>query len=680
MVHSLQNFPGIGPKRLAILREAGLATAEDLVQWAPRDWIDRTRLMRIDQVRPDVNALIRGEVVSAKTLPGKRQRLVVKLRDRSGSIELLFFNFISGWQQRMVVGSEWVASGKVSWYRHPQIVHPELEEVQPDEEWEGGILAIYPLTEKMRGARMEQRFLRNAMAHALKLPALKLQERLPETLRNELDFLPELENYRRLHQPANMDQVAQGLRQLRWSELLPVAIRMAHRRKLMLRRGHAWLGGDELAKQVEEEFPFQLTAGQQEAIKKIIGGIKEERQSHFLLQGDVGSGKSAVAMIAAAAVIGAGGQVALMAPTEILAWQHLQTFLPLCKRVGIWVSFLSGATTPQERRLILNDLEEGRVQLLIGTHTLFSADVKFKKLALCIIDEQHRFGVGQRAALLAKGVDPDLLALSATPIPRSLAMTLYGDLQPVVLSEKPPGRQPIQTRLVPEKKRKEMLLWLDRQFAFGARAYWVVPRIDESEESELLSLEKLYSELKKIRPHWKIEQVHGRLPEETKLSALDKFAKGEAQLLVATTVIEVGVNVPQATIMVIDGAERFGLAQLHQLRGRVGRGGDESWCFLLVPTIEEANERLRGFAATEDGFAIAELDLEQRGAGNLEGLVQSGMAQFRWFDFVRDRDLIQQSAEYAASRMELWERLPEDQKEAYLAWVSEDQLNAAGNQ
>lgn len=686
MVHSLNTLSGVGPKRISILKEAGIFTVEDLVQWAPRNWIDKTKLTRIDQLHAEMEGLVRGEILSVRLLQGRRPRLVARLSDGTGEIELLFFNFLSGWQQRLLPGSQWIASGKVSWFRSPQMVHPELDEVKPGEKWEGGILPVYPLTEKMRSARMEQRFMHNAMKQALSFPAVRLTEKLPETLRSEFGFLSELENFRRLHLPQNMEDVKNGLRQLRWGELLPVAIRMARRRKLMQQRGKAQTGGGALAAEVKELLPFKLTAGQESALKTILGGIESPQQSHFLLQGDVGSGKTAVALLAAVAVIGAGSQVALMAPTEILIWQHFKKLLPICKAAGIRSAILTGSTSPAGRREVLAALERGEIQLLFGTHTLFSADVRFDNLGFCIIDEQHRFGVGQRAALLAKGGDPDLLALSATPIPRSLAMTLYGDLQPVQLSEKPIGRQPIQTRLVPQKKRPEMLEWLDQQFENGARAYWVVPRIEEensdgdNSEGEKRSLEALAAQLRRLRPQWKMRVVHGRLPEEEKLSALEEFASGRVQLLVATTVIEVGVDVPEATIMVIDGGDRFGLAQLHQLRGRVGRSDQESWCFLLVDELQTAHDRLKGFVATEDGFAIAELDLEQRGAGNLEGLTQSGATNFRWFDFVRDRDLIQQSAQYAANRMAQWETLPEEEKKFFLEWAAEDHLETATNQ
>lgn len=683
MVHSLQLLPGLGPKRQEVLREVGVASVEELVLWAPRDWIDRTRVTPMGSLELESDQLVRGTVASVQSVPGRRPRLQVVLRDESGTVDLLFFHFIQGWQRRLTIGSEWIASGKVSWYRGPQMVHPELEEVKRGEEWQGGILAVYPLTEKMRSARIEQRLLRRAMEVAFKLPALQLAETLPQTLRNELEFLPELDNYKRLHQPQSRNDIAAGLRQLRMGELLPVAIRMARRRVMMKQRGKAYLGGRPLLQKVEQTLPFQLTNGQQQAVETIVAGLEAAQQSHFLLQGDVGSGKTAVALLAAAAAIGAGVQVALMAPTEILIWQHFQKLLPLCKAAGIETALLTGATPPADRREILQATAIGRVQLLMGTHTLYSKDVRFQKLGLCIVDEQHRFGVGQRAALIAKGGDPDLLALSATPIPRSLAMTLYGDLQPVLLSEKPMGRQPILSRLVPQRKRNEMLQWLDKQFAQGVRAYWVVPRIEMEQElpqQELQSVEALWNELQQKRPHWKMRMVHGRLAEEEKREALQQFADGTIQLLVATTVIEVGVDVPQATVMVIEGADRFGLAQLHQLRGRVGRGNEQSWCFLLVDDPTTAQERLKGFTATEDGFAIAELDLQQRGAGNLEGLAQSGSTNFRWFDFVRDIEMIQLSADFAGKKMELWEQLPPDQKEYYLKWSEEDTLETAGNQ
>jgi ATP-dependent DNA helicase RecG len=677
MIHPLDMLTGVGPKRQKVLREAGIRSLEDLVRWVPREWLDRTRLKSIAELREGDTALIRGRVASARLFPGGRERLSVQLQDDSGKIELLFFHYARNWEQRLTPGSEWIASGKVSGYRGPQIVHPELTEVDPTEPWQGEIQPVYPLTEAMREARMEQRFLRKAIQQALGVSSLRLTEPFPEALRNELGFLPELDHLRRLHQPTSQAEIESGFRQLKYAEILPVTIRMARRRELMLTRGRALLGGDALQGQLEAKLPFTLTAGQRAAVAAISAGLAAPRQFQCLLQGDVGSGKTAVAALVAVAAVGAGVQAAFLAPTEILAWQHWRKLDPLFAELGIRSGLLTGSTPPPARRELLTALADGSLQLLFGTHALFSADVTYAHLGFVVIDEQHRFGVGQRAALMAKGRDPDLLAMSATPIPRSLVMTLYGDLQPISLAEKPAGRQPIQTRMVPAAKRDGLKHWIAERIGAGERVYWVVPRVEEDESSELQSVEALAEELRaSFGAKFSVGVVHGRLPDDQKQRALERFATGQDHLLAATTVIEVGVDVPEAGVIVIEGAERFGLAQLHQLRGRVGRGGQEAWCFLLAEA--SAEERLRAFAATEDGFAIAELDLDQRGAGNLEGLQQSGESAFRWFDFVRDRELIQQSADFARAKIRAWETLDPAERDLYQRWCAADALENHG--
>jgi len=679
--HDLSILPHVGPARISALRSSGVATVEELVRYVPRQWIDRTRLARVRDLREGDDAILRLEVVSARLVPGRRGRLTVRAEDGTGAIDLVFFGYAESWARRLARGTRWIAAGKVGWFRGPQMVHPEMEEAREDGEWEGGILPVYPLTEAMRQARIEQRFFRKAMAAALGLSTLVLPERFPDSLRAELGWPTELENLRTLHFPRSMEEVAEARKRLCMGEVLPVAIRMARRRELMGRRGRSLTGGRELADALRKSLPFPLTAGQESVFGEILAAQEAPGQSHLLLQGDVGSGKTVVAAMACAAAIGAGVQCALMAPTELLAWQHWRKLRPLFEGISVRVGLLCGSTPPAERAETLRALAAGEIRLLVGTHALYSADVAFADLGFCVIDEQHRFGVGQRAALLAKGRDPDLLALSATPIPRSLAMTLYGDLRPVVLKEKPKGRQPVRTRLVPPEKRAGLLSWLDAEFARGNRAYWVVPRIDDDDESELQSLEALEAELRKSRPGWRIAVAHGRMPEEEKKAALGGFADGAFDLLLATTVVEVGVDVPEAGVMVIEGAARFGLAQLHQLRGRVGRGQAESWCFLLLADADRASvDRLNGFASTDDGFEIAELDLAQRGAGNLEGLAQSGAARFLWLDFVRDRDLIAQAISYAGEKLSHWETLPADQRGTFEKWCESDLLEARGNQ
>jgi ATP-dependent DNA helicase RecG len=409
--------------------------------------------------------------------------------------------------------------------------------------------------------------------------------------------------------------------------------------------------------QARAALPFQLTDGQENALNEIVAGLNGKKQFHALLQGDVGSGKTVVAMLAMLAVCGAGEQCALMVPTDILARQHYKTLKPFFDAAGMHLQLLVGATSAAERNVILGELQMGLCEAVIGTHALFSKDVAFRNLGLVIIDEQHRFGVGQREALLAKGEYPDMLVMSATPIPRSLAMTLYGDLKVISIKDKPVGRKPIRTRLVPSEKRDDMKKFICNEAASGNLCYWIVSRVNaddsgdsansETGEKGAYSVDDIVKEMRSYiaatQAPLRVEGIHGQMDEAKRDEILKQFAQGEIQILVATTVIEVGVNVPAANLMVIDQPDRFGLAQLHQLRGRVGRGSVQAWCFLMLPpgdAAEASMERLTKFAGTEDGFEIAEIDLQTRGAGNLEGNEQSGAWVFRWFDWIADQELI----------------------------------------
>jgi ATP-dependent DNA helicase RecG len=508
-----------------------------------------------------------------------------------------------------------------------------------------------------------------------------------------------MDNLRTLHMPKDFDSIYKAKRELKILELLPFCLRMVKRRENQKIRGHERqidLGNVMAAK---ARLPFQLTAGQDAALNTIIDGLNGKKQFHALLQGDVGCGKTVVALLAIMAVCGAGEQCALMVPTDILARQHFKSLKPFFDAAGIRVHLLVGATPAAEKKVILGELQMGLCNIVIGTHALFSKDVFFAKLGLVIIDEQHRFGVSQREALLAKGDYPDMLVMSATPIPRSLAMTLYGDLKVISIKEKPAGRKPIKTRLVNAAKRESMKQFICKEAAGGNLCYWIASRVnaDASASSATLSsadsaasdgsarsVDDIVNEMRAFIAAFghtdvsiaklKVAGVHGQMDDTQRDEIIKQFAAGEIQILVATTVIEVGVNVPAANLMVIDQPDRFGLAQLHQLRGRVGRGNQEAWCFLMTPEGEAAEtsmERLSQFAATEDGFEIAELDLKTRGAGNLEGNEQSGAWVFRWFDWIHDQELISQTLERAEHILKDGSAFNETAKEKIQTWYNE---------
>ena len=695
----LSNLPGLGPKRLEKLNKSGLSTIADLLYNIPRTYLDQTKVTKIADLHDGERAVVIGIITRAGIVKGRMSRFMAVLTDGTAEISLLFFRGTRFIANRVKPGTRWLVSGTVGSYRGLQLVHPDMQPFDEGEAFNGQILPVYPISEICREAKMEQRFFRNLYKTIFNFPGLTLPNACPRELTDYLHFAPVMDNLRALHMPKDFDSIYRAKRELKILELLPFCLRMVKRRENQKIRGHERqidLGNVMAAK---ARLPFQLTAGQDAALNTIIDGLNGKKQFHALLQGDVGCGKTVVAMLAIMAVCGAGEQCALMVPTDILARQHFKSLKPFFDAAGIRVHLLVGATPAAEKKVILGELQMGLCNVVIGTHALFSKDVFFAKLGLVIIDEQHRFGVSQREALLAKGDYPDMLVMSATPIPRSLAMTLYGDLKVISIKEKPAGRKPIKTRLVNAAKRESMKQFICKEAAGGNLCYWIASRVntDASASSATLSsadsaasdgsarsVDDIVNEMRAFIAAFghtdvniaklKVAGVHGQMDDTQRDEIIKQFAAGEIQILVATTVIEVGVNVPAANLMVIDQPDRFGLAQLHQLRGRVGRGNQEAWCFLMTPEGEAAEtsmERLSQFAATEDGFEIAELDLKTRGAGNLEGNEQSGAWVFRWFDWIHDQELISQTLERAEHILKDGSAFNETAKEKIQTWYNE---------
>ena len=659
----LSQLPGLGPKRLEALHKTGIFTVSDLLYNIPRTYLDQTKVSKIANCKVGEKVVLIGTVRRAGIVRGRTSRFIASFSDGTGEISLLFFKACHFWSKKIKPDSHWLVTGTVGDYRGLQITHPDMQPFDEGEEFNGRILPVYPISEACREARMEQKFFRQLYATVFKFPGLTLPGVCPRELTDYLHFAPVLDNLRVLHNPVDFAAIRKAKGELKILELMPFCLRMIRRRQNQMVRGHERQVDLGRVMQARAALPFQLTDGQENALNEIVAGLNGKKQFHALLQGDVGSGKTVVAMLAMLAVCGAGEQCALMVPTDILARQHYKTLKPFFDAAGMHLQLLVGATSAAERNVILGELQMGLCEAVIGTHALFSKDVAFRNLGLVIIDEQHRFGVGQREALLAKGEYPDMLVMSATPIPRSLAMTLYGDLKVISIKDKPVGRKPIRTRLVPPEKRDDMKKFICNEAANGNLCYWIVSRVNADDSGDSASLEtgerSAYSVddiVKEMRGYidvtqaetvggkkLRVEGIHGQMDETKRDEILKQFAQGEIQILVATTVIEVGVNVPAANLMVIDQPDRFGLAQLHQLRGRVGRGSVQAWCFLMLPpgdAAEASMERLTKFAGTEDGFEIAEIDLQTRGAGNLEGNEQSGAWVFRWFDWIADQELI----------------------------------------
>ena len=690
----LSQLPGLGPKRLDALRKSGLSTVSDLLYNIPRTYLDQTKVTKIGECQVGEKVVLIGTIKRAGIVRGRTSRFIATLTDGTGEISLLFFKACTFWNKRIKPDSHWLVTGTVGDYRGLQITHPDMQPFDEGEEFSGRILPVYPISEACRESRMEQKFFRQLYQTVFKFPALSLPGTCPRELTDYLHFAPVLENLRVLHNPADFASIRKAKGELKILELLPFCLRMIKRRQNQMIRGHERQINLGRVMEARASLPFELTGGQDDALNQIIAGLNGKKQFHALLQGDVGSGKTVVAMLAMLAVCGAGEQSALMVPTDILARQHYKTLKPFFDAAGMRLQLLVGATSTAERNVILGELQMGLCDAVIGTHALFSKDVFFKSLGFVIIDEQHRFGVGQREALLAKGEYPDMLVMSATPIPRSLAMTLYGDLKVISIKDKPIGRKPIKTRLIPVEKREDMKKFICNEAAGGNLCYWIVSRVGADEEGGAFSVDDIVSEMQNYikaiacaekaaiaktgeEPKFaklKVAGIHGQMGEDERDATLKKFAAGEIHILVATTVIEVGVNVPAANLMVIDQPDRFGLAQLHQLRGRVGRGSQQAWCFLMLPQGEAAEtsmERLSKFSATEDGFEIAELDLQARGAGNLEGNEQSGSWVFRWFDWIADQELISKTLTMAENLLADTNAFDESAREKIQAWYNE---------
>ena len=693
----ISQLPGLGPKRVEALRKAGLNSIADLLYNIPRTYLDQTKVTPIGNCRVGEKVVLIGRISRSGIVRGRKSRFVATLSDGTGEIQLLFFHAATFWARRIKNDTRWLVTGQIGEFRSLQLTHPEMQQLDDDEEFSGCIQPVYSISEACRDARMEQKFFRGLYKTIFNFPGLTLSGLCPRELTDYLHFAPVMQNLRALHQPKDFPSIYRAKRELKVLELLPFCLRMVKRRENQKLRGHERQIDLGTVMTAKAQLPFELTRGQEAALDTIVAGLNGKKQFHALLQGDVGCGKTVVAMLAMMAVCGAGGdavaetgmreQCALMVPTDILARQHYKSLKPFFDAAGLNVRLLVGATPAAERKVILGELQMGLADVVIGTHALFSKDVIFSRLGFVVIDEQHRFGVGQREALLAKGDYPDMLVMSATPIPRSLAMTLYGDLKVVSIKEKPAGRKPIKTRLVNASKREDMKKFICKEAASGNLCYWIASRVGSDDEGGARSVDEIVEELRAYiagpgravlnGSTLKVAGVHGQMDEAERDGIIAQFAAGKIQILVATTVIEVGVNVPAANLMVIDQPDRFGLAQLHQLRGRVGRGNTQAWCFLMIPEGDAADtsmERLSQFSQTEDGFEIAELDLMNRGAGNLEGNEQSGAWVFRWFDWIADQELISQTLETAEHILKDRDAFDDTAREKIQAWYGEKEF------
>ncbi len=660
LASEIQYLPGVGPKRALLLqRELGITTFSDLIHLYPFRYIDRSGILPIADIRPDLAYVqVLARVVKAEM---KGKRLSVIVADESGQLELVFFKGIRWSAERLKPGALFVFFGKPTTFGgRINLVHPEIDappQAGAPAAGLGTLTGVYTSTEALKNAGITGKVMLKLQDAALAACLPEIEETLPDYILREKGLAPLSYALRNIHFPQNQDALAKATYRLKFEELFFLQLSLLKQKYVRSRAENGIrmpkVGPDFNA--CYAALPYALTGAQKRVIKEIRADMASGRQMNRLLQGDVGSGKTMVAVLSALIAVGNGFQACLMAPTEVLAQQHYANISRYLAPTGVRCALLTGSTGVRERREIHAALADGSLGILIGTHALIEDDVRFRRLGLAVIDEQHRFGVDQRSKLWQKGPEgmrPHVLVMTATPIPRTLAMTLYGDLDVSVIDEMPPGRKPVRTLQIGQGKRYELYNFMKKEIAQGRQVFVVYPLIFESEKMDLKNLEQGYEEIVAAFPFppYKVAIVHGQQSAEEKAFQMAAFVEGRAQILVSTTVIEVGVDVPNASVMVIESAQRFGLSQLHQLRGRVGRGAEQSYCILVKDpkTGKDSQKRLDLLCATEDGFVLAEEDMKMRGPGDLEGTQQSGLPiALNIASLARDGVLLSQARELA---------------------------------
>ena len=639
--------------------ELGVQIFGDLLEYYPYKHVDRSRLYTIRELTGDMPFVqVKGHILSFETfkMGARKKRVVAHFTDGYGKVmDLTWFNYADSALKKYKIGTEYVVFGRPQVFNgRIQLVHPDMEEADKLELSAMGMQPYYNTSEKMKKAGLNSRAIEKLTKTLLDTIKETLPETLPDFITQKLHLVSRDEALRRIHYPQNAKQLEQARLRLKFEELFYVQLNILRyasdqRRKY---RGYVFSKvGDHFNTFYKENLPFPLTEAQKRVIREIRKDMGSGKQMNRLLQGDVGSGKTLVALMSMLIALDNGYQACIMAPTEILAEQHLQTIMDFLKGMNIRVAMLTGIVKGKKRQEILDGLLDGTVQILVGTHAVIEDTVQFARLGMVVVDEQHRFGVAQRAKLWSKSVNPPhVLVMTATPIPRTLAMTLYGDLDVSVIDELPPGRKPVVTQHVFDRSLPSLYDSIRNQIRQGRQVYIVFPLIEESEKIDLKNLEDGFATLTQVFPEFRLSKVHGKMKPADKEAEMQKFVSGETQILVATTVIEVGVNVPNASVMVILEAQRFGLSQLHQLRGRVGRGADQSYCILVTcyELSADTRKRIDIMCETNDGFRIAEADLKLRGPGDLEGTQQSGMAfDLKIADIARDGQLVQMARDEA---------------------------------
>ncbi|MEQ8470221.1 MAG: ATP-dependent DNA helicase RecG [Marinoscillum sp.] len=647
---NIEFLKGVGPQRAELLnKELSIFKYGDLLQHYPFRYEDRTKFYKVNQVREDQQFIqIIGKFISFQTIGvGRKQRLVGTFADETGTIEAVWFQGIKWVKDRIAVGAPYIIFGKPNRFGSKyNIAHPEVEPLSEKSKQGSYLQPVYHTSEKLKRKFIDSKTINKMMKMLLIEAVNHIHETLPQHILTRYHLMDKKSAMVQIHFPKNSQELQKARYRLKFEELFYVQLRLL---KLKITRIESFPGirfdnSELLNSYYKEHLPFELTGAQKRVVKEIYHDFRSGKQMNRLVQGDVGSGKTMVAFLSILIAISNGTQCAFMAPTEILAEQHFKGLKEYADLLGIHIARLTGSSKKSERKVIDQMLQAGDLPIVVGTHALLEDKVKFKNLGLAVIDEQHRFGVAQRARLWKKGNKsyPHVLVMTATPIPRTLAMTLYGDLDISVIDELPAGRKPIKTYHMRDSHRLKMFGFIEKEIGLGRQIYVVYPLIEESATLDYKDLMDGYESMSRRFPNLQLSIVHGKMKSEDKEWEMQRFVKGETQIMVATTVIEVGVNVPNASIMVIENAERFGLSQLHQLRGRVGRGADQSYCILMTGNklTAEAKMRVQTMVDTTDGFKIAEVDLKLRGPGDLMGTQQSGLMDLMISDLGKDTEIL----------------------------------------
>lgn len=678
----IEYLKGVGPARADLLKkELGIKTFGDVLLHYPFRYIDRSKIYRVSDIASDSAYIqLKGKLLIIKELGmGRAIRLSAILDDGSGQIELIWFQGVSWWKGQLKTGVEYIVFGKPSLFNgRYNITHPDIDTVEEEQQMQSEPLQpYYSTTEKLKrkgiNGKSFGKITRNALAQCYNY----IGENLNSQIVTYNNFLPRAQTIRNLHFPRNYELLERAKYRIKFEELFFIQLELF---RIKVLRNEKSVGrrfikiGDHFLTFFEKYLPFELTNAQKKVIKEIRKDLSTGRQMNRLLQGDVGSGKTLVALMTMLIALDNQCQSCIMAPTEILATQHFRNIEKFLKEMPVTVKLLTGSTKKKEREIIHNGLLNGEVEILIGTHALIEEAVVFKNLGLVVIDEQHRFGVEQRARLWEKSnIPPHILVMTATPIPRTLAMTVYGDLEVSVIDELPPGRKPIKTYHFFERERLRVFHFMKEQIKEGRQIYVVFPLINESENQDLQDLMDGFDTLSRYfpLPEYQISIVHGKLKPAEKESEMQRFVKGITNIMVATTVIEVGVDVPNATVMIIENAERFGLSQLHQLRGRVGRGGSQSFCILMTSykLTVDGRKRIETMVKSNDGFEIAEVDLQLRGPGEIQGTQQSGLIGLKMADIVRDEAILKKARATASRIIKEDPDLQQPENQKMIAWL-----------